>query len=50
MIVCLRTVRVPRAEREKYLAWIAEGREIRQAHGIVAELIANHRRARGRRW
>jgi hypothetical protein len=39
VIVCLRTVDVPPAWRERYLAWIAAGREIRQQHGILAELI-----------
>ena len=39
MIVCLRTVGVPAAERERYLAWIAEGREVREAHGILGELV-----------
>ena len=39
MIVCLRTVVVPPDVRERYLAWIADGRDVRQAHGIVAELV-----------
>ena len=39
MIVCLRTVAVPPEWRERYLAWIAEGRAIRQRHGILAELV-----------
>ena len=39
MIVCLRTVAVPQEVRERYLAWIAEGRDVRQAHGILAELV-----------
>jgi heme-degrading monooxygenase HmoA len=39
MIVCLRTVEVPPEWRERYLAWIAAGREIRQQHGILAELV-----------
>jgi heme-degrading monooxygenase HmoA len=39
MIVCLRTVDVPAAQRTRYLAWIAEGRRIREAHGILAELV-----------
>jgi heme-degrading monooxygenase HmoA len=39
MIVCLRTVEVPREERDRYLAWIADGRTVRQAHGILAELV-----------
>jgi heme-degrading monooxygenase HmoA len=39
MILCLRTVDVPGPERDRYLAWIAEGRAIREAHGILAELV-----------
>lgn len=39
MILCLRTVGVPAGERERYLAWIAEGRAVREAHGILAELV-----------
>jgi heme-degrading monooxygenase HmoA len=39
MIVCLRTVDVPDAEREGFLAWIAENRRVRQEHGILAELV-----------
>ncbi len=39
MIVCLRTVVVPAKWRDRYLAWIQEGRAIRQQHGILAELV-----------
>jgi heme-degrading monooxygenase HmoA len=39
VIVCLRTVVVPPEWHERYLAWIAEGRTIRQQHGILAELV-----------
>jgi heme-degrading monooxygenase HmoA len=39
VIVCLRTVEVPAAVRPRYLGWIEEGRAIREAHGIVAELV-----------
>jgi heme-degrading monooxygenase HmoA len=39
VIACLRTVLVPPAWRERYLAWIAEGRAVREAHGILAELV-----------
>lgn len=39
MIACLRTVEVPAKTRERYLAWISEGRAIREAHGILAELV-----------
>ena len=39
MILCLRTVGVPPEWRDRYLEWIAEGRHVRQAHGILAELV-----------
>jgi len=39
MIACLRTVHVPPEQRERYLEWIADGRETREAHGILAELV-----------
>ena len=39
MIACLRTVGIPPDMRERYLTWIAEGRAIREAHGILAELV-----------
>jgi heme-degrading monooxygenase HmoA len=39
VIVCLRTVEVPVAVRDRYLAWIEDGREVRRAHGILAELV-----------
>jgi heme-degrading monooxygenase HmoA len=39
VIVCLRTINVPPAERHRYLQWIAEGRAVREAHGILAELV-----------
>ena len=39
MIVCLRTVGVPPEVRDRFLAWINEGRTVRQAHGILAELV-----------
>jgi len=39
MIACLRTVGVPPEIRERYLAWISEGRAVREAHGILAELV-----------
>jgi hypothetical protein len=39
VIVCLRTVDVPAHLRKRYLSWIDEGRDIRQAHGILAELV-----------
>ncbi len=39
MIVCLRTVDVPPEARADYLDWIADGRAVRQSHGILAELV-----------
>ena len=39
MIVCLRTVAVPPQHRARYLAWIAEGRAVREANGILAEWV-----------
>lgn len=39
MIICLRTVVVPPEWRERYLAWIDAGRQIREEHGILAELV-----------
>jgi heme-degrading monooxygenase HmoA len=39
MIVCLRTVAVPAERRDDYLVWIREGRAVREAHGILAELV-----------
>jgi heme-degrading monooxygenase HmoA len=39
MIACLRTVGVPPEVRDRYLAWISEGRAVREVHGILAELV-----------
>jgi heme-degrading monooxygenase HmoA len=39
MIVCLRTVAVPAEVRQDYVAWIRDGRAVREAHGILAELV-----------
>jgi heme-degrading monooxygenase HmoA len=39
MIACWRTVHVPASERDRYLEWIAAGRTVREAHGIVAEWV-----------
>jgi heme-degrading monooxygenase HmoA len=39
VIVCLRTVVVPPDQRARYLAWIAEGQSVREAHGILAEWV-----------
>jgi heme-degrading monooxygenase HmoA len=47
VIVCLRTVHVPTAERARYLEWIAEGRAVREAHGILAELVLEPANAEG---
>ena len=47
MIVCLRTVVVPPEWRARYLAWIEDGRAIRQQHGILAELVCESSDATG---
>jgi hypothetical protein len=39
VIVCMRTVVVPPDVRDRYRAWIAEGRTVREAHGILAEWV-----------
>jgi heme-degrading monooxygenase HmoA len=39
VIVCLRTVAIPAHQRDRYLAWIAEGQAVREAHGILAEWV-----------
>jgi len=39
LIVCLRTVVVPDDERSRYLDWIAAGRAVREAHGLLAEWV-----------
>jgi heme-degrading monooxygenase HmoA len=39
VIVCIRTVGVPPGVRERFLAWINDGRALRQAHGILAEWV-----------
>lgn len=39
MIVCLRTVAVPEADRARFLAWIDENRALREEHGILFELV-----------
>jgi heme-degrading monooxygenase HmoA len=39
VIACLRTVGVPADVHDRYLAWIAEGRAVREDHGILAELV-----------
>jgi heme-degrading monooxygenase HmoA len=47
MIVCLRTVAVPTDRRSDYLAWIRDGRAIREPHGILAELVLEPTSAEG---
>jgi hypothetical protein len=39
MIVCTRTVRVPREQRAAFLAWIADNAEVRRQHGILFEYV-----------
>jgi heme-degrading monooxygenase HmoA len=39
MIMCVRTVGVPANQRDLYLAWIDDGRAVREQHGILAELV-----------
>jgi heme-degrading monooxygenase HmoA len=39
MIVCIRTVGVPGEVRARYLRWIADGRAVREAHGLLAEWV-----------
>jgi heme-degrading monooxygenase HmoA len=39
MIVCLRTVEVPGETRARFLDWISENQAVRQAHGILGELV-----------
>jgi len=39
VILCLRTVVVPETVREQYLEWIADGRAVREAHGLLAEWV-----------
>ncbi len=39
MIVCWRTVQVPKVERDRFMAWIEENRRRREEHGILFELV-----------
>lgn len=39
MIVCWRTVRVPRSEREGFIAWIDDNAAVRREHGIAFEYV-----------
>jgi hypothetical protein len=50
MIVCLRTVAVPAGLRCRYLDWIAEGRAVRRAHGLLAELVLEPAAAGATPW
>ncbi len=47
MIVCLRTVAVPAADRDRYLQWITDGRAVREAHGLLAEWVLEPSDAEG---
>ncbi len=46
MIVCLRKVKVPPEERERFLGWIEENRELRESRGILLELVLDRPNAR----
>jgi hypothetical protein len=39
VIVCWRTVRIPRAEWDRFHAWIRANRAVRERHGILFELV-----------
>ena len=39
MIVCIRTIGVPESVRGRYLQWIADGRTVREVHGLLAEWV-----------
>ena len=39
MIVCSRTVRVPRSERDRFMQWIDDNATVRREHGIVFEYV-----------
>ena len=39
MILCLRTVRIPADQRQRFLAWIDDNAELRRRHGILCELV-----------
>jgi hypothetical protein len=39
MIVCWRTVHVPKTERERFTEWIEDNRRLREEHGILFELV-----------
>ena len=39
MIICWRTVHVPKVERDRFTAWIEGNRRLREEHGILFELV-----------
>jgi hypothetical protein len=39
MIVCWRTVHVPKVERERFTEWTEDNRRLREEHGILVELV-----------
>ena len=39
MIACIRSVAIPAHERERFLRWIRENRAVREAHGLLFELV-----------
>lgn len=39
MIACVRTVTVPTDVRSRFLDWIRENRAVREAHGLLFELV-----------
>lgn len=39
MIVCVRTVAVPADVRARFVQWITENRGVREAHGMLFELV-----------
>ncbi len=39
MIVCWRTVRVPRSERDAFIEWINDNAAVRQHNGILFEYV-----------
>lgn len=47
MIVCVRTVEIPAGERKRFLTWIEENRRLREAHGILFELVLERSALRG---
>jgi len=47
VILCSRTVAVPAPQRERFLAWIAANRVVREAHGILLELVLEPSRGGG---